>query len=311
MEARIGPAHGSSLSQLEERHEAAVQAAESERDLCLVIRAWRTLPRRCLTGSTSSTVPGSATLSAPSSSALKWATMESRSYSEYHRQMRRSGQPHSPKTDPLGNNVKRFVERTFAWMTRCRRLVKDYERYAETLAGFQRARGRGTGAPLRRHRNDTARSRRNLAPCRKGRTRRAAARSGWLAHDGKAHHAENITPIQLPFARQSSTWSRTSGGICVRTGSPTASPRTTTLSQRRLPSMAKAHRSAKDHCFNRNARLGAYRLGIINIDIKGRGSEGRGESWASMIRHGARIPLTGQSIFFGSVPPVCNRICRR
>ena len=28
------------------------------------------------------------------------------------------------------------VERSFAWMTTCRRLVKDYERYAETLAGF-------------------------------------------------------------------------------------------------------------------------------------------------------------------------------
>ena len=28
------------------------------------------------------------------------------------------------------------VERSFAWATRCRRLVKDYERYAETLAGF-------------------------------------------------------------------------------------------------------------------------------------------------------------------------------
>ena len=28
------------------------------------------------------------------------------------------------------------VERSFAWMTRCRRLVKDYERYAETLAGL-------------------------------------------------------------------------------------------------------------------------------------------------------------------------------
>ena len=28
------------------------------------------------------------------------------------------------------------VERSFAWTTRCRRLVKDYERYAETLAGF-------------------------------------------------------------------------------------------------------------------------------------------------------------------------------
>ncbi len=29
-----------------------------------------------------------------------------------------------------------IVERSFAWMTRCRRLMKDYERYAETLAGF-------------------------------------------------------------------------------------------------------------------------------------------------------------------------------
>src|SRR5579883_3192810 len=28
------------------------------------------------------------------------------------------------------------VEKSFAWATRCRRLVKDYERYAETLAGF-------------------------------------------------------------------------------------------------------------------------------------------------------------------------------
>jgi transposase len=28
------------------------------------------------------------------------------------------------------------VERSFAWATGCRRLVKDYERYAETLAGF-------------------------------------------------------------------------------------------------------------------------------------------------------------------------------
>ena len=28
------------------------------------------------------------------------------------------------------------VERSFAWATRCRRLVKDYERYATPLAGF-------------------------------------------------------------------------------------------------------------------------------------------------------------------------------
>ncbi|MCJ8355507.1 transposase, partial [Novacetimonas hansenii] len=28
------------------------------------------------------------------------------------------------------------VERSFAWATRCRRLVKDYERYASTLASL-------------------------------------------------------------------------------------------------------------------------------------------------------------------------------
>ena len=30
----------------------------------------------------------------------------------------------------------RVVERSFAWATRCRRLVQDHERYATTLAGF-------------------------------------------------------------------------------------------------------------------------------------------------------------------------------
>gem|GEM_PF-2876880 len=33
-----------------------------------------------------------------------------------------------------GNVVQRTVERSFAWATRFRRLVKDYERYASTLA---------------------------------------------------------------------------------------------------------------------------------------------------------------------------------
>jgi transposase len=32
------------------------------------------------------------------------------------------------------------VECSFAWATRCRRLVKDYERYATTLVGFSRHR---------------------------------------------------------------------------------------------------------------------------------------------------------------------------
>ena len=31
---------------------------------------------------------------------------------------------------------RRVVERSFAWMTRFRRLVRGYERLAETLAGF-------------------------------------------------------------------------------------------------------------------------------------------------------------------------------
>src|SRR5271166_7009296 len=40
-----------------------------------------------------------------------------------------------PLTKPrVGNIVQAFVERSFAWATRFRRLVKDYERCAQTLA---------------------------------------------------------------------------------------------------------------------------------------------------------------------------------
>jgi len=31
-----------------------------------------------------------------------------------------------------------IVERTFAWISRCRRLAKDFERYARTTAAFVR-----------------------------------------------------------------------------------------------------------------------------------------------------------------------------
>jgi Transposase DDE domain len=44
--------------------------------------------------------------------------------------------PRPQARPPVGNIVQALVERSFAWATRCRRLVKDYERYAETLAGF-------------------------------------------------------------------------------------------------------------------------------------------------------------------------------
>jgi len=35
-----------------------------------------------------------------------------------------------------GNIVQGSVERSFAWMARCRRLARDHERLPETLAGF-------------------------------------------------------------------------------------------------------------------------------------------------------------------------------
>ena len=41
--------------------------------------------------------------------------------------MRRSGQARPPKLDRLRNNVQRFVERTLAWISRNRRLMRDFE----------------------------------------------------------------------------------------------------------------------------------------------------------------------------------------
>jgi hypothetical protein len=36
----------------------------------------------------------------------------------------------------LGNIVQASVERTFAWLSRFRRLARDFERYARTVAAF-------------------------------------------------------------------------------------------------------------------------------------------------------------------------------
>ena len=74
----------------------------------------------------------------PSSNALKWIAAKSKSYSEFHHQMRRSGQAHPPKLDRLGNIVQRFVERTFAWLGRCRRLAKDWECLSRKAMAFLR-----------------------------------------------------------------------------------------------------------------------------------------------------------------------------
>jgi hypothetical protein len=38
----------------------------------------------------------------------------------------------------LGNIVQALVERTFAWISRNRRLARDFERYAATVTAFIR-----------------------------------------------------------------------------------------------------------------------------------------------------------------------------
>ncbi|QGM99899.1 transposase (plasmid) [Methylocystis parvus OBBP] len=50
-----------------------------------------------------------------------------RSYSAFLPPTRRSGQPHPPRRHQIDNNVQRFVERTFGWINRARRLAKDFE----------------------------------------------------------------------------------------------------------------------------------------------------------------------------------------
>jgi hypothetical protein len=76
------------VSQLHERHQTALEAVESERDLALV-------------------------------------------------QMVHRDHNHRPKPLP-GNIVQTLVERTFAWISRNRRLARDFERYATTVAAFVR-----------------------------------------------------------------------------------------------------------------------------------------------------------------------------
>ena len=45
-------------------------------------------------------------------------------------------QDHQSKQLILGNIVQALVERTFAWLSRFRRLARDFERYARTVAAF-------------------------------------------------------------------------------------------------------------------------------------------------------------------------------
>jgi transposase len=60
----------------------------------------------------------------------------SRSSSGSHHQMVHRDQDHQSKQLILGNIVQALVERTFAWLSRFRRLARDFERYARTVAAF-------------------------------------------------------------------------------------------------------------------------------------------------------------------------------
>ena len=47
-------------------------------------------------------------------------------------------QDHRPNRPVLGNIVQALVERTLAWISRNRRLARDFERYAKTVTAFVR-----------------------------------------------------------------------------------------------------------------------------------------------------------------------------
>jgi hypothetical protein len=50
--------------------------------------------------------------------------------------MVRRDQDHQPKQPILGNIVQALVERTFAWLNRCRRLAKDWENLNRNALAF-------------------------------------------------------------------------------------------------------------------------------------------------------------------------------
>jgi transposase len=64
----------------------------------------------------------------------KSTTVTSRSSSGSH--LLRAPDHHGPTKVALGNIVQALVERTFAWLGRCRRLAKDFEATTASAVGW-------------------------------------------------------------------------------------------------------------------------------------------------------------------------------
>jgi len=116
------------LSHLQERHEVAVRAAESERDLCLIISRLEDFTAKASEGLSKLDRSGQREIIR----ALVRRIEVDGAAIEILFRVPPPTAPYDPprhKARPgTGNNVRRFVERTFGGMTRWRRLVLDYEK---------------------------------------------------------------------------------------------------------------------------------------------------------------------------------------
>ena len=117
------------LSQLRERHQAALEAEDRARP-----RPRDQPPGRLLRQgdqrARQSRPNRQQDIIAPSYAGSKSTTVALRLSSGSHHQMVHRDQDHQPKQPILGNIVQALVERTFAWTSRNRRLARDFERHA-------------------------------------------------------------------------------------------------------------------------------------------------------------------------------------
>jgi hypothetical protein len=126
------------LSQLQQRHQAALEAAETERDLALVISRLEDFSAKVITGLDNLDRFGMQDIIR---SVVRRIQIDDSCIEvifrvpspDVHRD-----QDHRLKRPVLGNIVQALLERTFAWISRNRRVARDFERYARTVSAFIR-----------------------------------------------------------------------------------------------------------------------------------------------------------------------------